>query len=55
MILKNTDLNTFIDVIENRTFDLRQNIMINEGVKKHNDNIVIVAIDDASYEYILDQ
>ncbi len=54
LILKNTDLNTFIDVIENRTFDLRQNIMINEGVKKHNDNIVIVAIDDASYEYILD-
>lgn len=53
-ILKNADLNTFIDTIENRTFDLRQSIMINEGAKKHNDDIVIIAIDDASYEYILD-
>ena len=54
LILKNANLNTFIDVVENRTFDLRQSIMINEGVKQHNNNIVIVAIDDASYEYILD-
>ncbi len=54
LILKNTDLNAFINVVENRTFDLRQNIMINEGVKKHNNDIVIIAIDDASYEYILD-
>lgn len=54
LILKNANLNTFIDTVENRTFDLRQSIMINEGVKKHNDDIVIVAIDDASYEYILD-
>lgn len=54
LILKNANLNTFIDTIENRTFDLRQSIMINEGVKKHNDDIVIVAIDDATYEYILD-
>ena len=53
-ILKNADLNTFIDTIENRTFDLRQSIMINEGAKKHNGDIVIIAIDDASYEYILD-
>ena len=29
--------------------------MINGNTKKHNDNIVIVAIDDASYEYILDK
>ena len=54
LILKNANLNNFINVVENRTFDLRQSIMINEGVKKHNEDIVIIAIDDASYEYILD-
>lgn len=54
LIFKNANLNSFIESIENRTFDLRQGIMINEGAKKASDDIVIVAIDDASYEYILD-
>ena len=54
LILKNANLSAFIDVIESRSFDLRQNIMINSGVKKPNKDIVIVAVDDASYEYILD-
>ena len=54
LILKNANLNTFIDTIENRTFDLRQSILINQGYKKANSDIVIVAIDDATYEYILD-
>ena len=53
-ILKNANLKYFIDTVENRTFDLRQSILINQGVKKPSDDIVIVAIDDASYEYILD-
>lgn len=52
--LKNANISDFIDVIESRTFDLRQNVLINNHAKAHNDNIVIVAIDDASYEYILD-
>lgn len=47
-------MSSFIDSIENKTFDLRQSIMINEGAKKPNQDIVIVAIDDATYEYILD-
>ena len=51
LILKNANLK---DTIENRTFDLRQSILINEGTKKANQDIVIVAIDDATYEYILD-
>ena len=51
---KKTNLSSFIDIVESRTFDLRQSIMINANAKKVNDNIVIVAIDDASYEYILD-
>lgn len=52
--LKIANISDFIDVIESRTFDLRQNVLINNHAKPHNDNIVIVAIDDASYEYILD-
>ena len=42
-------------MIENRTFDLRQNVMIKERTKTVSDKIVIVAIDDATYEYILDK
>ena len=40
--------------IEDRTFDIRQSILANSGLRKHDKNIVIVAVDDASYEYILD-
>ena len=40
--------------MENRTFDIRQNVIAKSGVREHNKDIVIVAIDDASYEYILD-
>ncbi len=36
--------------MENSTFDIRQKVLTNSGVRKHN----IVAVDDASYEYILD-
>ncbi len=54
LVIKSANLNQFIDSIESRTFDLRQNLIINEGVRKPNKDIVIVAIDDASYEYILD-
>lgn len=54
LILKNANLSSFIDTIENRTFDLRQGIMINQEAKQPNKDIVIVAIDDATYEYILD-
>ena len=53
--VQSANFNAFIDVIENRTFDLRQNIMVNNKIKSVNNNIVIVAIDDASYEYILDK
>ena len=53
LIFKNANLISFIDSIENKTFDLRQSIMINEGSKKANKDIVIIAIDDATYEYIL--
>lgn len=52
---KSTNFNTFLDSVENKTFDLRQNIIVKSGYKKPNKNIVIVAVDDASYEYILEK
>ena len=43
----------FITKIENSSFDLRQTII--SRYKKPNKDIVILAIDDASYEYIMDK
>lgn len=54
VLFKNANLSSFIDAVENRTFDLRQGILIKESAKKPSDDIVIIAIDDASYEYILE-
>lgn len=45
----------FFDSMENKTFDIRQSVLAANGIKKHNEDIVIVAIDDASYEYVLDK
>lgn len=53
--LKNANFNSFIDIIENRTFDLRQNILVNSNSKTPNKDIAIIAIDEATYEYILDK
>jgi diguanylate cyclase (GGDEF)-like protein len=44
----------FLHSMENRTFDIRQSVISSSGIRQHNSDIVIVAIDDASYEYILD-
>lgn len=52
--VKNGSFLSFINSMENRTFDIRQNVIAKSGVREHNKDIVIVAIDDASYEYILD-
>lgn len=54
VLLKSANLSAFVDSVENRTFDLRQSVLISQGAKKANEDIVIVAIDDATYEYILD-
>lgn len=53
--VKTSDTDNFLNFIENRTFDLRQNIIVNSGFKKPNKDIIIVAIDDASYEYVIDK
>lgn len=52
--LKNGSYSAFIKSMEDRTFDIRQSILANSGTKTPNKDIVIIAIDDASYEYILD-
>lgn len=53
--LKNGNYKTFISSMENRSFDIRQEYISSIGLRKHDNNIVIVAIDDASYEYILEK
>lgn len=53
--LRNDSLQTFMQAMENSTFDIRQKIITNSGARTPNKDIVIIAIDDASYEYILNQ
>lgn len=48
-------LRNFINSMENSTFDIRQKVLVNSGIRKHNPDIVIIAIDDTSYEYILEK
>ena len=43
----------FSESVENKTFDIRQNLICK--YKKPNKDIVILAIDDVSYEYILNK
>lgn len=51
--IKSADIRTFFSMMENKTFDIRQTLLVREHSKIPNDDIVIVAIDDATYEYIL--
>lgn len=45
-------LDAFVEGIENKTFDLRQSVTAKH--RTPSDKIVIITIDDASYEYALD-
>lgn len=51
--VKSVDIRNFFTMMEDKTFDIRQSLMVREKAKLPNENIVIVAIDDATYEYIL--
>lgn len=55
IFIKDTNFRNFLIMMENRTFDMRQSVLVQNNAKKHNDNIVIIAVDDASYEYILEK
>lgn len=46
-------IRNFLASMENRSFDLRQSFLADSGMKKTSKDIVIVTIDDASYEYLL--
>ncbi|MBR2525659.1 CHASE2 domain-containing protein, partial [bacterium] len=52
ILVKTINFNNFIANTENKTFDSRQVLLVNNRIKKPNKNIVIVTIDDASYEYL---
>ena len=52
---KTSNSETFLNSIENKTFDLRQSMIVNSNYKKANQDIIIVAIDDASYEFVMDK
>ena len=52
---RNSNPEALLNIIENKTFDLRQNMIVNSGYKRANSDIVIVAIDDASYEYVIEK
>lgn len=55
VFVKNSNINDFLMSMENRTFDLRQNILANSKYKKPNKDIVLIVIDDPSYEYLLEE
>ncbi|MDD3436048.1 MAG: diguanylate cyclase [Candidatus Gastranaerophilales bacterium] len=55
IFLHNTNINDFLMSMENRTFDLRQNVLANSRYKKPNKDIILVTIDDHSYEYLLNK
>ncbi|MFA7659503.1 MAG: diguanylate cyclase [Candidatus Gastranaerophilaceae bacterium] len=53
--VQSTKIGDFLAAMENKTFDLRQSILVNSGYKKPSKNIVLVTVDDASYEYLLEK
>lgn len=53
LFVQTAKINDFLTTMENKTFDLRQNISVKSGWKKPSKDIVLVTIDDASYEYLL--
>lgn len=50
-LMKALHLWTFLGEMENKTFDVRQNVI--SKYKNHNKDIVILSVDDPSYEYIV--
>ena len=52
LIARTINFSDFILKTENKTFDSRQVMLVNNKIKKPNKDIVIVTIDDASFEYL---
>lgn len=53
LFVRDANISSFFDSVENRTFDIRQTLIAKSGFKKVNKDIVIITVDDASYEYLL--
>ena len=51
--IRNTNFQSFISMIEDKTFDIRQRILAQNRTKTPSTDIIIVTFDDPSYEYIL--
>lgn len=51
VFVKNTGVNEFMTTMEDNSFDLRQKVLASSKKDKVNKDIVILTIDDASYEY----
>lgn len=54
MLANNKMIVNFFNDSENKSFDYRQSLLVKHRHLKPNKDIVIIAIDDGSYEYILD-
>ena len=54
ILVKHTKIGDFLDSMENKTFDLRQSVLANSGYKKPSKDIVVITVDNPSYEYLLD-
>lgn len=52
IIFPKNETKNIINELENKTFDIRQNII--SKYKKCNKDIVIITVDDPSYEYLID-
>lgn len=55
LLANNTMIINFFNDSENKSFDYRQSLLVNHKHLKPSKDIVIIAIDDGSYEYILDK
>jgi len=55
LLANNSLISNFFNDSENKSFDYRQSLLVKHRHLKPNKDIVIIAIDDGSYEYILDK
>jgi len=52
IVFPKKETKNIVNIMENKTFDIRQNIIAKD--KKVNKDIVIVTVDDPSYEYLIE-
>ena len=55
LVVKNVGMSEFFNSIENKTFDIRQKILVSSNYKKVDKDIVLITVDDASYEYLVER